>query len=436
MDQFRTACGATAPLVLEIEGPGSAAGGRRRLPQPFALIGRGAAADVVLDDERVSRRHAYLQVIGGRVLFVDLDSRTGTALDGAAAESGWLEPGRGLAVGPFVVRLAGPAGEVEAGPPPPSPLSGGGGGGDLPDVVLEFQGGGPGPSAWRMTQALALVGASPRCKVRLRDAEVSRFHCALLRTRAGLWAVDLLTERGVTVNGAPVRWARLGPGDTLGLGRVAVRLSHFGGRAATPATRPGPGWPAPAATPGTLAPIHPARVAGGAEFAASEPALALLLDHFARMQQQQMDQFQQMVMMMLRSFHGMHAEQMGLVRAELDRLRELGDEVASLKAEMAARPAYAPPPPPPPPPPPRLANGWSPSPPTPRAAHDATPPPPPTPPPAPASTAAAAAASVPPPGPPPPNIHEWINDRLAVIADEQQTRWQRVLGLLTGGRGG
>lgn len=51
--------------------------GRVELPDGQYLIGRSAACDVVIDDSRVSRRHAQLEVEGSDVHLVDLDSRNG-----------------------------------------------------------------------------------------------------------------------------------------------------------------------------------------------------------------------------------------------------------------------------------------------------------------------------------------------------------------------
>jgi pSer/pThr/pTyr-binding forkhead associated (FHA) protein len=57
------------------------------LRQPFALIGRSAQAGLLLDDPSVSQRHAYLQVVGGRIFCLDLNSRTGLYLGGAPRRS-------------------------------------------------------------------------------------------------------------------------------------------------------------------------------------------------------------------------------------------------------------------------------------------------------------------------------------------------------------
>ena len=50
-----------------------------------------------------------------------------------------------------------------------------------------------------------------------------------------------------------------------------------------------------------------------------------------------MDQFQQSMQMVVQVFATMHRDQMEVIRAELDRLRELTDEFHALKDELANR---------------------------------------------------------------------------------------------------
>jgi len=474
MNSFLSACGATGPLAIDIIGPGRRAAERPLFFQPFVLIGRDGGADLVLDHDLVSRRHAYLQVIDGRIFWVDLDSRSGTTGPDGPAESGWLDAGQAIRIGPYEVRVSAPA---APGFPAPGPSAGPPGTGlavpatnpmlarwsetdDLPRVALEFVSRTAGSSLWRMSQVLAVVGSSPRCKVRLLDSGVSKRHCALLRTSQGLYAIDLLGRGGITANGVQVRFARLGPGDSLGLGQVTVRpnfgldVSASGEWSAVPAnfspfvsapSLPAPSLPASslpsrrsshwgrhepaghelsrvgpdAFDPPPIPPPPPAPAAG-----LGDPALLMLLNHFSLMQQQMMDQFQQSTMMMMQMFGGMHREQMGLIREELDRLNELNEEVARIKAEMSARPAGSPAPAPAP-----------------------TPAPAPAPPP-PATGFARPGAAMPPHLPPPerrpesaahkntpsPEIHDWITQRLATINQEQQSRWQKVMGMLRGGQ--
>ncbi len=53
-----------------------------QLSSPVTVIGRGAEADVVVDDAGVSRRHAEVHTDGDRVWVKDLGSTNGTFVDG------------------------------------------------------------------------------------------------------------------------------------------------------------------------------------------------------------------------------------------------------------------------------------------------------------------------------------------------------------------
>jgi pSer/pThr/pTyr-binding forkhead associated (FHA) protein len=211
MNHFQQSCGATGPLRL--------ISGERgwSLPQPFAVIGRDSAADLVLNHPQVSRRHAYLQVIRGRLFCIDLGSRTGVHWDdGLPASSGWIEPGGRLGIGPFEIRATADGG-VRADPAPgtarlPNPLEAGPRG---PEPILEI---GPAPEVEPFDRFLAargplsaeltLVGTATACGVRLPEKSVSRYQCALLRTATGTWAVDLLGRHGIAINEMGVRYGR------------------------------------------------------------------------------------------------------------------------------------------------------------------------------------------------------------------------------------
>jgi hypothetical protein len=101
-----------------------------------------------------------------------------------------------------------------------------------------------------MKQPLALVGAAPGCSVRLNGADISPFAFSLVLTSKGLWVVDLLPQVGssrhapLTVNGEPVRFARLDPGDVLRMGAFTVTADI---RPAVVVARPGA--PAPTDLP-------------------------------------------------------------------------------------------------------------------------------------------------------------------------------------------
>ena len=69
----------------------------------------------------------------------------------------------------------------------------------------------------------------------------------------------------------------------------------------------------------------------------TESMLVPLVNQFGMMQQQMFDQFQQAMAMMVQMFGTMHRDQMEVIRAELDQLRELTEEFHALKNELAKR---------------------------------------------------------------------------------------------------
>jgi hypothetical protein len=79
-----------------------------------------------------------------------------------------------------------------------------------------------------MKQPLALVGTGPECTVRLNGEGVDRYHCALVLTSAGLWAVDLqgriesAARGGLRFNGDGVRFCSLDAGDVLRIGGFSM----------------------------------------------------------------------------------------------------------------------------------------------------------------------------------------------------------------------
>src|SRR3954453_23166586 len=65
-ETFSGDCGIRTPLALDVTAPGQDRQ-RQLFAPPCVLVGRHPAATLRLDDPAVSRRHAYLQVLGGRV---------------------------------------------------------------------------------------------------------------------------------------------------------------------------------------------------------------------------------------------------------------------------------------------------------------------------------------------------------------------------------
>jgi pSer/pThr/pTyr-binding forkhead associated (FHA) protein len=340
LDPFSEATGLSGPLIVRLEGPGSQGPPTTEFRRPFLVVGRDQLADVVIDRPEVSRRHAYFQVVAGKVFCIDLYSRTGVRWDDGARAAGWVDRARGVEIGSVRVRF-----EVGAADPAEQggslPISRSFQRGSLPEARLEFLGANSGREPWRVSRALVLIGRSPICRVQLSGAGISRIHAALVRTPAGVWVVDLLGRGGLSVGDAPARRVRLEDGDQITMGDHRLRI-RLGPAAAQIPGRTGPaegstGWggrptPSTARTPASLSLDGGDAIPSRLDLSGiADPVTVRLLDEFDRMHRRTTGQFQQAILMMFR----MHQDQMDLIRDELSRLDRLEDELKALRAETA-----------------------------------------------------------------------------------------------------
>jgi Domain of unknown function (DUF4388)/Inner membrane component of T3SS, cytoplasmic domain len=88
-------------------------------PDLYIVIGRVNDADLLLLDEKISRKHAKISTHGGRVTIEDLASRNGTFVNGVKIRSVELKEGDQIVVGSSTMMLAS-VGEVRPRPPQPS----------------------------------------------------------------------------------------------------------------------------------------------------------------------------------------------------------------------------------------------------------------------------------------------------------------------------
>ncbi|MGL6095426.1 MAG: FHA domain-containing protein [Fimbriiglobus sp.] len=228
---FADSCGAIAPIDLRIERADGLVLAEGALDLPCGMLGRAVDCEITLTDPDVSMHHACLQVIGGRVLIADLGSRTGVHGPAGGPGFAWLTPSAPTHVGPFHLFVRNP---VSAAPTPldrvPNPFLPAPALVDrLPRTVLKFLNGRTTTAEWPVNRVMTLVGRDPACKVCLSSAEVADRHCYLLLTPCGMWVVDLLSSGGTRVNGEPVRFARLGTGDELEVGRFRMGFAYRDG---------------------------------------------------------------------------------------------------------------------------------------------------------------------------------------------------------------
>jgi hypothetical protein len=443
LELFRQACGASGSLELEFlqanhEGPQPCT-----IEQPFVLLGRDPDGPVSVRADRDSHCQVYLQVIGGKVFFASLGSRTRITYQGRPRRQGWLAPGQFLQVDSSIVRLcsdqrpgqsltAAVTGNPTLSLPEGLPLE--------PGVTLEIAGSEGRQIRWRMNRVLTMAGRESGCQLKTPDPDVSAYHCSLLHTPLGVWVIDLLSHTGTILNGQRVRWARLADGDRLHLGSYVIRPWYDdegkgrGSASALQTTNPG-GLPSsdyllPAGIPSERQLI----VAGSGQGAHPQDALLLpLVEQFQSMQQQMFDQFHQTMLMMVQMFCTMHREQMSCIRDELDHVQCLTRELQELQAELRQVTATGEPAPRPqsaPPTPARLDQRT----PAPKPAKPAK-----TPatdkPLSPAATGPAPAEKTPQASGDSPrdaNVHAWLRERIAALHAERQGRWQKIMKFVMG----
>jgi len=118
LGQFREACGASGPLRLEWDDWETGQPVRRDFERPVVLVGRNPRADLVLDHPLVGVRHAYLQLVEGRLFALDLGSREGLRWGGVPRKAGWVDRSRPVQVGVTTIRVFDGDKAVDGGPGP------------------------------------------------------------------------------------------------------------------------------------------------------------------------------------------------------------------------------------------------------------------------------------------------------------------------------
>ncbi len=334
---FRAACGAGGPLRLEWSDAQTGEPVRQDFERPVIVVGRSRKADLIIDHPLVGKRHAYLQVVDGRLYAVDLGSREGLRWNGVPRHAGWADRSRPVQVGPATVRVVDDDRPVEL-PPGPGPTSRRyESPRQLPTTVLDFRGQGGEPRQFTLNRVLSLVGSSERCHVRLAAPASSKVVCGLVRTPAGVWAVDLLSSQGIAVNGVPCREARLEDGDLLRLGTLTVRVTYGG-----PARPSRPDAPAPPAgstpTAGSellgITTLLPA-LFDRPEVLFSEAALRPLLEQSEPSPELVSSPFGQALILLIRLLGTMHHDHLKLVRDELEQIRRINHDITDTRAGLA-----------------------------------------------------------------------------------------------------
>jgi ABC-type multidrug transport system ATPase subunit/pSer/pThr/pTyr-binding forkhead associated (FHA) protein len=239
-------------------------------------VGRDPKSDIVVDDSRVSWRHAVLRVDGTTWLFEDVGSTNGTFQGSNRVQRLAISSSCAVALGhpngpalscvvaapvapprPEPVTPGGPQPTAYAGVPAPNPavprgrdygrgdgqgFGQGGGQGGPPGGLAAFgppggYGGGapinqprsmverPPSQVLRLPSAVLKIGRAADNQVVVADLSVSRYHAELRRDPRGGYVIhDLGSHNGVFVNGQRVGSAPVTERDIIGIGPATFRL--------------------------------------------------------------------------------------------------------------------------------------------------------------------------------------------------------------------
>lgn len=230
---------------------GPQAGTSIPITEAQTMIGRSSDADIVLDDEQVSRLHANITFADGQFTMVDSGSSSGTIVDGVVGETIVLNPGADIKIGDTeIVFMQGQTTMVGDSPSSTQQATAAGGAGadpgativDAPaaDLIMKWlaitDGPGKGTTV-QLNSGRTTVGREQSNDVQIPDATVSREHAAILTSGDDLKLVDLGSAAGTTVAGKPISGGKVGPGDIITIGQNTMSLVSVDSTAeATPAS--------------------------------------------------------------------------------------------------------------------------------------------------------------------------------------------------------
>lgn len=203
-------------------------GAVRRFPLTFDElgIGREPSNQIVLDDVRVSRRHARVYRGEKGHYIEDLGSANGVVLDGALIRSAsLLNVGAKIEVGGFVLTV------VPQGTPANSL---GRNVGKLKCLSGELAG-----KEFIVGDGRLTVGRVDANQVVIDDPSVSRHHARIQRENNKWVLYDLGSSNGTFVGGRPIQQKELKDNDKIMFGSVAFRF-HAPGAVAQPTGLPSP----------------------------------------------------------------------------------------------------------------------------------------------------------------------------------------------------
>jgi FHA domain len=355
--RFADACGMLGIVRLIVTNTDTGAQSKHDLTVPFSLIGRDPACDVQLPDPGISARHAYLQILQGRMLFFDLGSRTGIRFPGGLRKEGVLRESDSLLIGPFKIQLSrAPAYRL----PKSEYVDESFENSAVEDAHVLLRNAHSRSNKKlamrRLHERVTLLGRHHRCHIKLSHESVGRIHAAIIRTDAGDWLVNLRPDRSTLLNGKPVNQPSVAivESDQLTLGRFRmtvvngsipadesslIRHAESGNVASNaaakrPQTPSGPGGGVQANAP--LNSLIPSERSASGGRQVDEGVLVSLIHEFGHMQRQILDHSHQQTLMVAQLLRAMHQTHDSAIHEQLARLQAVTDELSLLQQRRIA----------------------------------------------------------------------------------------------------
>jgi hypothetical protein len=281
--------------------------------------------------------HAFLQVIDGRLFALDLGSTDGLRWGEIPRRAGWVNRRQPLRIGRTTIRLVGGDREGESIVEPAPTSSRYVSRLNLPRVVLDLGVAIEGKDGRHqrevLDRVLVLAGSSERCKLRIGGHQVAKFGFAMIRTPNGLWMTNILPSAGATINGALCRFARLEDDDVVQIGQCRVRVI-YDDTDKTSIVR-APNHQANA----NLRPASQPRAIGEMVMASDELSPELLLQPLLELAGSDLGStssspFGEALVLMVRLLGDVHRDHLALVRDELAEIRRLSRDMENLRGEM------------------------------------------------------------------------------------------------------
>ena len=332
-------------MMFRISGPSPESDRLVKVSRPFALLGRSEDSDVVIPENAVSARHAYLHLDPRGVYAVDLVTRTGTRINGADQPVGWLQPGDSLEVGGRKIELLRIRIDGILVDPPPCRVNllADNGRDDLPAVTLEPLRSTDPP--WVLGSELVFLGWSAACGIQIKDKAASRTHCALVRSTRGAFLVDLHGRQTWVEDRLVQGAAQILDGDliTIGATQFTARVEAPSPVLESSAQLARIEHPAPGGyltTIPNLSALDPSLVPLEAQNALLAWMMGTLQTGQGELMRRQ-GEFQNTITQILRQIQH---ESATLLNAHLERIENIDQELAAIRAEIERRndPPYPP----------------------------------------------------------------------------------------------